>query len=82
MVYLLAVGMIDVQRKLPPLAVWLLSKAVVGLAIYGAAWTLGSDHAASARAWLVYVGLAGGVLSSALMPIGRSRGPDDDESSA
>jgi hypothetical protein len=68
---LLAITIMQVQGKLPPLAAWLLSTAVVGLAIYGAAWTLGPEHAASAPASLVYVGLAGLVLSSAIMPSGR-----------
>lgn len=78
MSYLFSVGAIEGLRRLPALAAWLMSTIVVGLAIYGAAWTLGPNHAASAWASLVYVGLAGAVLSSATMPIGR--GKDDGES--
>ena len=67
--YFFAVGAIDVLRRLPAVAAWVVSTVLVGLAIYGAAWTLGPDHAASAWASLVYVGLVGAVLSSAMMPI-------------
>ena len=51
---------------------------VSGLAIYGAVWTLGAQHAVSPRAALVYIGLAGAVLSSAIVPLraqGLSTGP-------
>ncbi len=71
MSYLFGVGAIEGLKKLPALAAWLLSTIVVGLAIYGAAWTLGPEHAASPWASLVYIGLVGAVLSSAMMPIGR-----------
>jgi ABC-type enterobactin transport system permease subunit len=42
---------------------------VSGLAIYGAVWTLGSQHAVSPRAALVYIGLVGAVMSSAMVPL-------------
>ena len=42
---------------------------VSGLAIYGAVWTLGAQHAVSPPAALVYIGLVGVVLSSAMSPL-------------
>lgn len=51
---------------------------VSGLAIYGAVWTLGVQHAVSPRAALVYIGLVGAVLSSAVVPLRahpRATGP-------
>jgi hypothetical protein len=48
---------------------------VSGIAIYGAVWTLGAQHAVSPRAALVYVGLVAAVLSSVLMPLRTHRLP-------
>jgi len=74
MAYFLPVSIIEALAARPTPARYVVSVLVSGLAIYGAVWTLGAEHAVSPRAALVYVGLVGAVLSSVLLPV-RVRQP-------
>ena len=65
--YMLPVAIIEALKQRTALWVYAVCAVVVGLAIYGAAWTLGPEHATSPRAALVYVGLVAAAMSS-LMP--------------
>jgi ABC-type Fe3+-siderophore transport system permease subunit len=69
MSYLLPVAVIEILRRRATLWAYAICTVVVGLAIYGAAWTLGPEHAASPWAALVYVGLVAAALTSLMMPL-------------
>jgi hypothetical protein len=69
MSYLLPVAVIEILRRRATLWAYAICTVVVGLAIYGAAWTLGPEHAASPWAALVYVGLVAAAVSSLMMPL-------------
>jgi K+-sensing histidine kinase KdpD len=76
MAYFLAVTILQLVAARPTAASLVICVLVSGLAIYGAAWTLGAQHAAAPRAALVYIGLVGAVLSSVLVPVrSRQSGP-------
>jgi len=70
MSYMLPVAIIEALRQRATLWSYAICTIVVGLAIYGAAWTLGPEHATSPRAALVYVGLVGAAISSLMLPVG------------
>lgn len=74
--YLLPVWVLNALRQRASLWACTVGAVVAGLAIYGAAWTLGPEHAASPWAALVYVGLAGAVLSSLMVPLRTGHGHD------
>jgi len=67
--YMLPVAIIEALRQRATLWSYAICAIVVGLAIYGAAWTLGPEHATSPRAALVYVGLVGAAMSSLMLPV-------------
>jgi hypothetical protein len=83
MAYFLAVGILQALAARPTVSRYVVSALVSGLAIYGAVWTLGAQHAAAPRAALVYIGLVGAVLSSVLVPVlPRHPGPRSGASHA
>ena len=69
MSYLLPIGSIEALMARRSSWAYALCTLVSGLAIYGAVWTLGADHAVSPHAALVYIGLVGAILSSVISPL-------------
>ena len=69
MAYFLPVAIHEAVASRPMPARYVVASLVSGLAVYGAVWTLGAEHAVSPRAALVYIGLLGAVLSSVLLPM-------------
>ena len=55
--YFFVVASVDALRRRPGVLGYAACVLGTGLAIYGAAWTLGPVHASEPRAALVYVGL-------------------------
>lgn len=74
MSYLLPVGAIEVLRRRQTVWAWAMCTVIVGCAIYGAAWTLGPEHATSAWAALVYIGLVGAVVPSLMVSLRNKYG--------
>ena len=67
--YFFAVAVLEAWRvRLHTWLRFMQTTVVCGLAVYGAAWTLGPNHAASAWSALVYIGLVGAVFTSAVPP--------------